>query len=414
MLELKVQGTPYERGRQIGEAYADRLRAEVEEGRDRPLRGWTPDRAEAATGNILFALLRHAPHYVEELRGLADGAGIDVRDAFVLNTAPAYQPLRAAFAGAPGGAGNGKVPGDGSGCTNLAIARGAAGPVLVKTVDGTRPVAEDAARLADRYVFLRFEPAAGDEFLPYAMVCQLGRLWPELGMNAAGLAAGQSSVPPLPGQRGHGIPVQWILRPALEHARTAREAVELLARLPMTGKGMNVGLVDAGGGAAGVEKCHDRQAVFWPEEGWVAVTNAYRSEVMADALPSLHPENSAARLRAIRALFAGPLRDPAARTEAAALGLLRFHATDPDHESICQHGGGHGDRMYTHHGFLLWPRSGEVWASAGPPCRGPLERFDVRHGYAGPVDERAIVGSGAKGGEAVWEGAPSAAGGAAR
>ena len=50
----------------------------------------------------------------------------------------------------------------------------------------------------------------------------------------------------------------------------------------------------------------------------------------ADALPSLHPENSAARLRAIRALFAGPLGDPASRTATAAVGLLRFHATDPD------------------------------------------------------------------------------------
>jgi hypothetical protein len=110
----------------------------------------------------------------------------------------------------------------------------------------------------------------------------------------------------------------------------------------------------------------------------VAVTNAYQSPVMAGALPSLHPANSAARLRAIRSLFAGPLRDPASRTEAAAVGLLRFHAADPDHESICQHGGGHGDTMYTHHGFLLWPRAHEIWGTAGPPCRAPLERFPVQ------------------------------------
>ena len=398
MLELVVRGTPYQRGRLVGETFAERLRAEVAAGRDRPLRGWTLDSAEAAVGNVLFAMLRHVPHYVEELRGLADGAGIDLRDAFLLNTAPAYQPLRAAFAGgdqrAVGAEDDGR---DGGGCTNLAIAEGAAGPVLVKTVDGTRPITADPARLAEHYVFLRCEPAAGDDFLPYAMVSQPGRLWPELGMNAAGLGAGQSSVPPLPGQRGHGIPVQWILRPALERARAAREAVALLARLPMSGKGMNIGLVDAAGGAAGVEKSHDRQAVFWPQQGWVAVTNAYQAEAMADALPSLHPENSAARLRAIRALFAGPLRDPARRTESAAVGLLRFHATDPHQESICQHGGGHagaqppaGRQMFTHHGFLLWPRAREIWSSAGPPCQGPLERYHVRTGHAGRVDERAL------------------------
>ena len=97
MLELTVRGTPYERGRQIGATYADGIRVDVRRGGSRPLRGWTRDRAEAAMGNILFAMLRYTPHYVEELRGLADGAGIEFRDAFLLNTAPAFTPLRAAF-----------------------------------------------------------------------------------------------------------------------------------------------------------------------------------------------------------------------------------------------------------------------------------------------------------------------------
>ncbi len=381
MLELTIRGTPYERGCQVGAAFRARLRAEIEGGWSVPLHGWSRDHAEAAMGNILFAMLRYAPHYVEELRGLADGAGIGFRQAFLMNTAQAFGPLRAAF-----DARGELAADDDTGCTNLAVAEGAAGPVLVKTVDGTRPALEDGTVLADHYVFLRFEPRDEDDFLPYAIVCLPGRLWPELGMNAAGLGAGQSSAPPLPGQRGHGIPVQWILRPALERCRTVREAVDLLATIPMSGKGMNLGFVDAEGAAAGVEKSHDRQAVLWPENGWVAVTNAYQSPVMAGALPSLHPANSAARLRAIGSLFAGPLRDPASRTEAAAIGLLRFHAQDPDHESICQHGGGHDDAMYTHHGFLLWPQRREVWATAGPPCRSPLERFDVRRGRVGPVE----------------------------
>lgn len=377
MLELTVRGTAYERGRQIGATYADRIRADVRQGRFRSLSGWTRDRAEAAMGNILFAMLRYTPHYVEELRGLAGGAGIDFREAFLLNTAQAFGPLRAAFA-----------PGDGSyedaadGCTNIAVPRSTLGPVLVKTVDGTQPVVEDPERLERHYVLLRFEPAPDDDWLPYVMVCHPGRLWPELGMNAAGLGGGQSSVPPVPGQRGHGVPVQWILRPALERARTVRQAVELLAGTPMSGKGMNMGFVDAEGGAVGVEKSGDRQAVLWPEtpDDYAAVTNAYQSAVMAGALPSLHPKNSAARVRAVRSLFAGPLRDPAVRSQAAMEGLLRFHAEDPDHESICQHGGGHDDQMYTHYGFLLWAQRREIWGAAGYPCRSALKRFPVAAG----------------------------------
>jgi hypothetical protein len=378
MLELTVRGTPCERGRQIGATYADRIRADVRSGRFRSLGGWSVDGAEAAMGNILFAMLRHTPHYVEELRGLASGAGIDFRDAFLLNTAQAFTPLRAAFS-----------PGDGKhldpaddpfgGCSNIAVPQSALGPVLVKTVDGTQPVLEDQQRLNRHYVLLHFEPGPGDDWLPYAVVCHPGRLWPELGMNAAGLGGGQSSVPPVPGQRGHGVPVQWILRPALERARTVEQAVSLLAGIPMSGKGMNMGFVDAEGGAVGVEKSGDRQAALWPESpgGYAAVTNAYQSEVMADALPSLHPKNSAARLRAIRSLFAGPLRDPAARSQEAIEGLLRFHAQDPDQESICQHGGGHDDQMYTHHGFLLWAQRREIWAAAGYPCRATLQPFAV-------------------------------------
>ena len=276
--------------------------------------------------------------------------------------------------------------------------RSALGSVLVKTVDGSQPVTEDAEGLQRHYVLLRFEPASGDDWLPYAMVCHPGRLWPELGMNAAGLGGGQSSVPPVPGQRGHGVPVQWILRPALERARTVGQAVEVLAGTPMSGKGMNMGFVDAEGGAVGVEKSGDRQAVLWPEgpDGYAAVTNAYQSEVMADALPSLHPQNSAARLRAIRALFAGPLRDPATRSQAAIEGLLRFHADDPDHESICQHGGGHDDQMYTHHGFLLWAQRREIWSAAGYPCQSALQRFPVTAGTAGPAGASAVSVSGAQ------------------
>ena len=48
-------------------------------------------------GNVLFAMLRYTPQYFEELRGLADGAGIAFRDAFLLNTHQAFGPLRAAF-----------------------------------------------------------------------------------------------------------------------------------------------------------------------------------------------------------------------------------------------------------------------------------------------------------------------------
>lgn len=369
MLQMTVRGAPYERGRQIGEAFRDRLRGEIDEQRERALRGWTLDAAEAAMGNMLFAMLRYAPRYVDEIRGVADGAGISVRDAFVLNVAPAFAPMRAAFA--PGDGAYGDSSKDEAGCSNIAVPHTTNGPVLVKTVDGSRESSRE--EIDDMYVLIRFQPTAGEDWLPYASVHMPGRLWPELGMNAAGLGAGQSSVPAVPGQRGHGIPVQWIIRPALEYSRTVKHAVGLLASLPMCGKGMNIGLIDAEGGAAGVEKSGAQQVVFWPEGGYAAVTNAYRSPVMANAFPAAHQENSEGRLRALESLFGGPLRDPAARDENAIVGLLRYHAQRPDHESICQH----GTELYTHHGFLLWAQQREIWGTNGNPCRAPFMRIPV-------------------------------------
>ena len=149
----------------------------------------------------------------------------------------------------------------------------------------------------------------------------------------------------------------------------------------------------------------------------MAVTNAYQAEAMAGALPSLHPENSAARLRAIRALFAGPLRDPARRTESAAVGLLRFHATDPHQESICQHGGGHaaqppaGRRCSRTTASCSGRGRGRSGAAPGRPARarwnattcapatragstsGPSRRSLQRRPAPAPVDHRRPIGA---------------------
>src|SRR5512132_1953314 len=86
---VELSGTPFERGREHGRRIPDTLQAywselvlDVTERSDRPmsegqLRDWVVERAQPA--------LALAPDLEEEIRGMADGAGVDWEVALAVN-----------------------------------------------------------------------------------------------------------------------------------------------------------------------------------------------------------------------------------------------------------------------------------------------------------------------------------------
>ena len=87
MPHVRVEGGPRERGRGYGEQARDRVRASVEAYREvfAAYTGWdwaaVTERARAFEDPIE----RFDPRYVEEMRGIAEGAGLDAADVLAIN-----------------------------------------------------------------------------------------------------------------------------------------------------------------------------------------------------------------------------------------------------------------------------------------------------------------------------------------
>src|SRR5262249_28123937 len=83
---VSVSGAPYERGRQHGQAAAARVRrsAELYNGTLDKL-GFTGQRATELIRKFAGQIEAFGPHYIEEMRGIADGSGIPFDHVLMIN-----------------------------------------------------------------------------------------------------------------------------------------------------------------------------------------------------------------------------------------------------------------------------------------------------------------------------------------
>ena len=86
MKVVRAQGTPYERGAVIGEAFADAMTSSLAFNR-RYLTGHgvSGDALERLLDPYLAAANAALPHLVSQIRGMADGAGMPFLDVFAAN-----------------------------------------------------------------------------------------------------------------------------------------------------------------------------------------------------------------------------------------------------------------------------------------------------------------------------------------
>jgi len=102
---VDAAGSPYEVGRVHGAAVAGMVRAEVEA----RLGGMDRDVAFRHVAGVEGFVKRWAPHLVDEVRGIADGAGIDLRAALWLQWGMAAPEACTAFAVGPDYTGDGST-----------------------------------------------------------------------------------------------------------------------------------------------------------------------------------------------------------------------------------------------------------------------------------------------------------------
>ena len=220
---IELAGDPFQRGRQYGARAAGAIHENVAVYLEliEAHGGLAPDAALSAARGFRPALATHAPLLLQEMRGIADGAGCPLDHVLLIN---ARSELMGTF-------GAGTVAAGGGECTSLAA-----------TPEATRGASTLLAQNWDWHTAVRPEPvllhvhlSGGLEVLTLTEAGQVGKI----GLNSAGLGVCLNflSHTDAPGQAGEGtpgVPVHVLLRLMLESPGLDR-AVHLAYTLPRAG-----------------------------------------------------------------------------------------------------------------------------------------------------------------------------------
>ena len=385
---IRVEGTPYERGRQ----YGSRARAQVHLSVQAYQRvfahyaGWDWPEVRRAAAAFEAPIAAFRPAYLDEMRGLAEGAGLDVADVLAINVRTevmyAAKARQAPLAR--------RAPAE---CSAFAL------------VPAPRAPGEAASALvgqnwdwllhsARTLVVLEARQDDGPNFVT---VVEAGLL-AKAGLNAAGLGLVTNALVTDADIGAPGLPYHVLLRAILDCA-TVTEALAVL-QAGMRSSSANYLIAHASGAALDVEAApgdFTRLYPRFPDQGLLLHTNHFLS-------PRLHPvdvslwamPSSAVRLQRLQAAATAAATGgaPASATggaPASATGgapasatldgfraLLADHADYP--HSICSHPdpAEHPlERGATIASVLMDLNARRVWLAAGNPCQVPYAELDL-------------------------------------
>jgi len=281
-----------------------------------------------------------SPRFVEEVRGLADGAGISFEEAVLCQ-------VRSEAARNPG-----------EGCTSFAL-RGEAtadGNVLAGQNQDLPPEYNDVS------IILRIRPSDGR---PRATIFTFAGQLGYFGMNEYGVANYANAVYNFEWQPG--LPHYPIKRAILEQ-RTVDACIELFRKHPQC-SAANTILCDGDGHIADVESRPDGLALFQGQHpDAIMHTNHYLTPEF-EHFAAGSPPNSFARLRRIDELVReawGEITVDTLKT------ILADHEGDP--AGICRHG---ERKSCTTSGHIAEPEKGLLHIRRGFGCLGSWETYEI-------------------------------------
>lgn len=336
---IRLEGGPFERGRQHGAARAAALRAFIDDGLCRLQRVMAGPVSMASVRPLLAAYRREieaaTPELAEEIRGLAEGAGIDEEHALLLQVRREIMGYQ-------------RMPTMGD-CTTYARA----GDVLAQTVDLN-------GDLDDQLAVLEVARTGSPR---RALVLSFAGLVGYLGVNGDGLAVGLNLV--LGGDWRPGLPPYLAIRHVLDAAGSVDEALAVLRTLRLASS-RSLTLCDAAT-TAWVEVLGDELRVVRAPEH--VHTNHYLDADLAphDQLNVFARNFSRQRLDAGRAGLSALARGAAVEEHFALL------AAPP----ICVEGNGDIRRERTVAAVVARPARGELHVRRGDPSRSTTESFTL-------------------------------------
>ena len=342
---LRVSGSHREVGRQIGEARADRIRADVAFD-DRIPAGRSRSQQLELALRYRQATQARLPWLIDELDGCAEGAGDGAMELFAASVEEIwYQPRVSA-----------SVVGR---CSDLVAGPGATvdGHLLVGHNNDLAPSAEDELVAIERSV-------PGD-----LVVFQIGGApWLSVGFNSAGLALTGTEVSPNDERIGvsRSHQVFEILR-----ERTIDEAVRA-SLAPDRASSYNNVLTHADGGVVNVEgSATDAELTGLGDDATLAHTNHYVCDRMVryEGDPE-YAVGSARRYERARELLA---ERRGSITEATMREMLSDHAGAPD--CLCRHPDRFGGRGKTVFWCVADVTERRITFGRGNPCHSGAQEY---------------------------------------
>ena len=359
---IRVEGTHYERGRQYGTQARAQVRLSVQAyqrvfayyaGWD-----WPAVRRAAATFEAPIAAFR--PAYLDEMRGIAEGAGLDLADVLAINVRTEVM-FAAKARQAPLAA---RVPAE---CSAFAAA--------------PAPQARTATLLGQNWDWLLHSAQTlivlevrQDDGPDFVTVVEAGLL-AKAGLNAAGLGLATNALVTDADIGAPGLPYHVLLRALLDCA-TVTEALMVL-QAGTRSSSANYLIAHASGAALDVEAAPGDFTRLYPQfpgqGGLLLHTNHFLTpgphpvDVSLWAMPS-----SAVRLQRLGAGAAG------AATLDDFRALLADHADYP--HSICSHPDPRDhplEQGATIASLLMDLTARRLWLAAGNPCQTLYRELDV-------------------------------------
>ena len=292
-------------------------------------------------------IAQYAPHLLEEMRGIAQGAGRDLREIVAINarTELMYGVTHQ------------------SECTSIGISENA-------STDGHIRVAQNwdwRPTLRGTLILWALHPEEGHDVLTLTEAGMVGKI----GINSSGLAMCINLLKSDTDHAGPAVPMHIILRRVLEDAHSVEEAVMLIDETDRCTSCFHM-LVDRKGALAGVEATPAGQHVLRSASGVLTHANhCVNPELfLHDSNAREFPETLARGERA-RLLASEQKID-----ESFLRSILADHATSPG--SICLHvepGIPLVENYESIASIIFDLTSGTVDIAEGPPCENAYRRL---------------------------------------
>ncbi|MBI3948470.1 MAG: hypothetical protein HY321_21330 [Armatimonadetes bacterium] len=357
---VEVRGSHFEMGRQYGSQCGALIRDLASRFddifvSDRALQ----EGARRAMDEAVPAVRAAAPELLEEVEGIAAGAGLSFGEAFRLNCAAEMGQWF-------GCAQKRSAASVSDQCTSVAADTGD-GALVAWNMDWY-------PELQPYMVLLHGQPEGEPAFLAFALAGSVGRpgLSEQIAIGANQLPYRPTEAPPAGGPEwaGPGVPYSFVSRMLLQQ-RSVRDALALLRRTRRM-VCLNYTLGDATGDICCVETTPAAQAVLRPSEGFLTHANTFHTPEF-HGMPEAQRQKGDPRAYAARAL----LRERQGRIDPLAIAAAQSHHFPGRQDGVCVHHPS-GDRaLLTLLSFIGEVGKGRMWAAYGPPCRHEFLPYDL-------------------------------------